>query len=100
MSDSQHVIPVRTYLVVYFLLMLLLVATVGASFLDLGHAHLAVALTIALIKAVMIVLIFMHVYYSAKLTWVVAGATSLWIALFMAFLFADYFGRGWLLSGR
>jgi cytochrome c oxidase subunit 4 len=93
---THHIISVPTYLVIYIALMLFLLATVGASFLPLGRAHLPVAMTIAMIKAVLIVLFFMHVYYSSRLTWVVSMASFLWLGLLLAFLVADYFSRGWL----
>jgi cytochrome c oxidase subunit 4 len=93
---THHIIPVRTYLIIYFALLAFLVATVGASFLPESAPHLLIAMTIATIKAVLIVLFFMHVYYSSRLTWVVAGASFLWLALLLIFLLADYLSRGWL----
>ena len=93
---THHIISVRTYLIVFSALLVLLVLTVGASFLPLGAAHLPVAMTIAVIKAVLIVLFFMHVYYSSRLTWVVSVAAFLWLGLLISFLIADYFSRGWL----
>jgi len=93
---THHIISVRTYVLIFIALLVLLVLTVGASFLPLGAAHLPIAMTIAVIKAVLIVLFFMHVYYSSKLTWVVSVASFLWLGLLLAFLIADYFSRGWL----
>ena len=60
---SQHIIPLRTYYTIFAILMLLLVATVGGAYLPLGHFHLPVALTIAGVKAALIVLYFMHVRF-------------------------------------
>lgn len=93
---THHIISVRTYLIIYFALMVLLVLTAAASFLPPGAPHLPIAMTIAVIKAVLIVLFFMHVYYSSRLTWVVSVASFLWLALLLAFVLADYFSRGWL----
>jgi cytochrome c oxidase subunit 4 len=93
---THHIISVRTYVVIYLVLLLLLVATAWASVLPLGNAHLPVAITIAAIKAVLIVLFFMHVYYSSRLTWIVSTASFLWVGLLLAFLLADYLSRGWL----
>ena len=87
---------VKTYLMVYAALMVLLVATVGAAFIDLGRATSLVAMVIAVIKAVLIVLIFMHVRYSEKLVWIFAGAAFLWLAILLALTLNDYFTRGWL----
>lgn len=93
---THHIISVRTYFIVYVALMLLLVATVGAAGLPLGSLHLPVAMTIAVIKAVLIVLIFMHVYYSSSLVKISSVSSLLWVALLLSFLLADYFARGWL----
>ena len=77
---SQHIIPVRTYLIVFGVLMGLLVATVAGAYAPLGHFHLAIALLIAGLKAVVIVLYFMHVRYSSRLTWVFSSAAVNWRA--------------------
>jgi cytochrome c oxidase subunit 4 len=53
----------------------------------------AVALTIASIKALMVVLVFMHLRHSTKLTWIIASAGFLWLGIMMAFTFADYLTR-------
>jgi cytochrome c oxidase subunit IV len=93
---THHITSVRTYYIIYAVLMLFLLATVGAAELPLGRAHLPIAMSIAVIKAVLIVLFFMHVYYSSRLTWVVSVASFLWLGLLLAFLVADYLARGWL----
>ena len=72
-SMSQHITPVRTYIAVFVALLVLLVATVGAAYLPLGDLHFPVAMTIAAAKAVLIVLFFMHVLHSHRLTMIVAG---------------------------
>lgn len=95
-TTESHIITVRTYLIVYAALIVLLFATVGGAMLPLGALHLPVAMTIAVIKAVMIVLIFMHVYYSSALTKIVSIAALFWAALLLAITLADYFSRGWL----
>lgn len=98
---SQHVVPLRTNLMVFAALLVLLFATVGAAYLPLGHLHLAVALTIAVAKAVLIGLIFMHVYYSHRLTWIVSIASLLWLGILLALTLSDYLARAWLpLAGK
>ena len=73
-AGHEHEHPtVRAYLMVYAALMVLLVATVGLAFIDL-HVNFLVSMIIAVIKATMVVLIFMHVRYNEKLVWVFAGA--------------------------
>ena len=93
---SQHIIPVRTYLIVFGVLMGLLVATVAGAYAPLGHFHLAIALLIAGLKALVIVLYFMHVRYSSRLTWVFSSAAILWLAIMLFYSIGDYVTRGWL----
>ena len=84
----------RTYASIYIALMVLLVLTVVASYINLGHGmNLAVAMTIAIVKSVLVILFFMHVRQSTKLTWVYASAAFLWLAIMFALTFSDYFTR-------
>lgn len=93
---SQHIIPVRTNLIVFGILMALLVVTVGAAYLDLGSFNLITAMLIAGCKAMLIMLYFMHVRYSPRIVWVFSGAAFLWLGILIAFGASDYLTRGWL----
>ena len=93
---SEHIIPVRTNLIIFALLMALLAATVGVAYFDLGDFNVVAALTIATTKAVLIILYFMHVRYSPKIVWLYSGAAFFWLALLIAFGAADYLSRDWL----
>lgn len=90
---SQHVISVRTNLIIFGVLMFLLVVTVGVAYLDLGPIGLAIAMLIATIKAVLILLYFMHVRFSSPLTWVFSGAAFFWLAIMFALTLNDYLTR-------
>jgi len=95
-AGHEHEHPtVRAYLMVYAALMVLLVATVVLAFIDL-HVNFLVSMIIAVIKATMVVLIFMHVRYNEKLVWIFAGASFLWLAILFALSLNDYLTRGWL----
>jgi cytochrome c oxidase subunit 4 len=63
---SQHIMPVRTNVQIFVALLVLLFATVGAAYLPLGDLHFPVAMTIAVAKAVLIVLFFMHLLYLSR----------------------------------
>ena len=76
--------------------MVLLLLTVAVAQFHLGWFGVVVALTIAIVKAVLVVLYFMHLRYSSRLTWVFAGAGFVWLLLMFAFTFADYLSRGWI----
>ena len=71
--------------------------TVFAAFYDFpGPLNAVVALTIASIKASLVVLYFMHVRYSGRLVWLVIVAALLWLAILFAITFSDYWTRTWL----
>jgi cytochrome c oxidase subunit 4 len=93
---SEHILPVKTYVAVYVALLVLLAATVGAAYLDLGWFNFTLTMIIAVAKAVMIMLIFMHVRYSGRLTWVFSSAAFLWLAILIGLTLNDYFTRDWL----
>jgi cytochrome c oxidase subunit 4 len=86
----------RTYITVYLLLLVGLVATVAVAFVPLGSVNLMVAMTIAFAKATLVVLFFMHVLYSPKLTWMAVVAGLVWLSILLALVSADYLTRAWL----
>jgi cytochrome c oxidase subunit 4 len=95
-SATQHV-SLTTYFVIFAALILLLVLTVVAAFaVNLGGANILVALSIAIVKAVLVVLYFMHVKYASRLTKIFVSAAFLWLALLFALTFGDYLTRPYL----
>lgn len=72
--------------------------TVWAAFQDFGPMNTVIALTIAMVKGTLVVLFFMHVKYSDKLTWVVAGAGFLWLLVLFSLTLSDYYARSWLFT--
>ncbi len=90
--QQQHVSE-KTYYIIFALLMALLVVTVLAAQIDVGPLNVAIALTIAAIKAVLIILYFMHVRYSSRLVWLFAGAGFFWLCILLGFVFTDYLTR-------
>ena len=97
--SGHHVVPVRIYLVVFTLLMVFTAITVAVAFVDLGPLNNIVMLGIAVGKATIVVLYFMHVRYATKLTSLVAAGGVLWLLILFAFTMADYMSRGWLGAG-
>ena len=99
-EHNRHVAP-RTYYLVFAALMVLLVLTVFATGLGAGLLGISVALTIAVVKAVLIILYFLHVRYSERLIWLFAGAAFFWLGIMLGFVFTDYLTRPFLdISGR
>ena len=96
---SEHILPKRLYYTVFGLLMLCTYLTVQAAFIDLGVLNTVVALAIAVFKATIVVLFFMHVKYSTRLTWAVVIGSVFWLGILLALTFSDYLTRRWLTFG-
>ena len=95
-ADTGHVVSVKLYIGVFLALMVLTAVTVAAAFVDLGVLNTFVALGIAVTKATLVVLFFMHVKYSSRLTWLVVASGFVFLAIMLAFTMADVVSRGWL----
>jgi cytochrome c oxidase subunit 4 len=91
---THHIVPVRTYVIVFVTLMVLGGLTVGVAFLNLGAFNNFIALTIAVTKAVLIMAFFMHLKYSDKLTLIVGTMGFFWLLIFFAITIGDYVARG------
>lgn len=98
-----HVLPISVYLAVWVALMVLLAVTYWVGQLNL-HAMLHVpllnlnmvaAMIIATTKAVLVLLYFMHVKYSSRLTWAFVFAGALWLVIMIGMFMIDYLSRGW-----
>jgi cytochrome c oxidase subunit 4 len=92
----QPSVPRHVYTWVYAALLALTLLTVGVAYLDLGRLNIVLALAIAIGKALLVMLFFMHLRYSSRLTWLVAGAGVVWLAHLLIFTLADYLTRGWM----
>jgi cytochrome c oxidase subunit IV len=87
------IVPIKVYLWVFFALMVLLVLTLYAASKDLGEWNIVIAITIAVIKALLVLLFFMHLYYSTKLVKLFSAAALFWLAILFALTLGDYFTR-------
>ena len=93
--NSKHVLSIKLYAVIFIALVALTLTTTGVAFIDLGGSiNVIVALTIAVVKALLVILFFMHVRYSDRLTWVFVGAGFFWLAIMMALTLGDFLTRG------
>jgi cytochrome c oxidase subunit 4 len=96
---SEHIVSKNTYFLIFGVLMIGTGLTVLAAWTDLDHlfhgANTVVALTIAVIKATLVVLYFMHVRYSTRLIWVVVVAGFFWLGILFVLTMSDYLSRGW-----
>ena len=104
-QQEHHVVPLWIYFTVFGALMFLTWVTVQASHFDLGHPevltvrvpmNVIVALLIAAAKATLVVLFFMHVKYSPRLTQIIVASALVWLVILLAITISDYVSRGWL----
>jgi cytochrome c oxidase subunit 4 len=93
---SHQVVPVKNYVAVFLALIALTITTVAVSKIELGEFNFIVAITIAVIKAVLVILFFMHVKQSSSMTKLFVGAGFFWMAILFVFVLSDYLSRGWL----
>ena len=94
---SEHIVSKTVYFLIFGALMVLTVITVAAANFDLGNEAIntSIALAIAVLKAVLVILYFMHVRYSPRLTWVVIAGGFLWLFIMIALTMSDYLTRDW-----
>ena len=95
---SEHIVSKKVYFVIFGALIVGTLLTAWVAFRDLDHilftgANTVVALTIAVIKATLVVLYFMHVRYSTRLTWVIVIAGFFWLGILFSLTMADYMSR-------
>jgi cytochrome c oxidase subunit 4 len=95
---QEHVVPFTVYLAVFGALMVLTVLTVVVAFFDLGNLNVAVALTVAVIKASLVVLFFMHVRYASTITKLVVISSLVWLGFLFFITLSDYLTRGWMVA--
>jgi cytochrome c oxidase subunit IV len=99
--SSTHVLPLRVYFGVFFALLILTGTTVAVAFVDLGPLNNVVALGIAVVKATIVALYFMHLRYATRLSGLVVISGLFWMVIFIGLTFVDYASRGWLgVAGR
>ena len=88
---SSHVVSTRVYLGVFVALLALTGITVWAARHDFGALNTPVALGIAVLKAVLVILYFMHVKYSPRLTKLVVASAFVWLAIMIVGTLQDYY---------
>jgi cytochrome c oxidase subunit 4 len=95
-DHTAHVVPKWIYYGVFFALVVLTWVTTFVSTLDLGRWNIFVALAIAVCKASLVVLFFMHIYYSTRLTKMIVGAALFWLCLLLFITMTDIWTRTWM----
>ena len=95
---SGHIASTRSYYLVFTALIVGTVLTYLAALVDFGFFNNVVMLAIALAKASLVILIFMGVRWSSRLTWVVAASGFVWLLILFGITMSDYLSRGWMVG--
>ena len=96
---SERIGSRTTYLAIFGILLLLTGVTTLVAFRDFGILNPVVAMSIACLKATLVVLFFMHLRDSDRLTWVVVGAAIFWLGILFVLILSDYAWRSPALRG-
>ena len=95
-ASGEHIVSPKLYVGIFLFLMVMTFITVMASFIDLGWANPVIALVIATMKATTVILFFMHVKYSPRITQIVIISALFFLALLLGLTMTDYLSRGWM----
>ena len=93
---AEHVLPAKTYFLIYGALILLTVLTVAASLLELGAVAIYVAMAVAIIKASLVVSYFMHLKFDARFNSLVFLSSLLFLVIFFSLTMIDLGTRGYM----
>ena len=92
----EHTDSIKTYALVFVVLLVLTFATTMIATIDLGPFNVVAALTIAAVKMMLVALFFMHLRHSTILMKVVVGGGLRWLGILLVLSLADFSTRGWL----
>jgi cytochrome c oxidase subunit IV len=92
----SHIASVKSYVLIFATLMVLTAITVAVAYVNLGQFNKVVALSIASVKATLVILYFMHVKYSSRLTKLVVVLGFFFLFILLGLTMADYATRAWL----
>ena len=92
---SVHVGSKKVYFGVFGILMAGTLLTVYAAFQNLGIFNAPIALVIATIKAIFVILFFMHVWDSNRLTKMTVLAGAFWLGILLTLTMTDFLSRSW-----
>jgi len=90
---SAPAVPAKIYVRTFAGLLALTLLTVLIGFVPLGEAHMAVAVGIAMVKAALIALFFMHVKVESHLIRIFLAAGIFWFVIMISLTLGDYVTR-------
>lgn len=96
MSEQQHHVTSQgTYYFIFGCLMVLTALTVWVAYQDFGALNVPIAIGIAVTKATLVVLFFMHVLQSPKLTSLIVWTSIAFLGILFLLTLSDYWTRFW-----
>jgi len=93
---TEHIVSKKTYALIFVTLLVLTGVTTAVGYVDLGRMNVVVALAIAAVKGVLVVLFFMHLAYSRRLTQLTILAALAWLTLLIMLTLTDVWSRSWI----
>lgn len=94
-EHEHHIVSPKVYLAILCALLAGTALTVWASYIDMGVFNPIIALAIACAKATLVVLFFMHVKYSTKLTKLTVFCGFFVFMVLIGMTLTDYITRAW-----
>lgn len=91
---AGHISPKSAYYGIFGALMVLTAITVGVAYVNLGAFNFPVAIGIAITKATLVILFFMHAKYSSQLTKLFVGMSFFFLLILLTLTMTDYLSRG------
>ena len=93
---AQAVVPKKTYLLAYLVLLALTLLTTLLAYINMGPFSIAIAILIAAVQASVIASFFMQALYESALVRVVTAGGIVWLLIMLTLVLTDYITRGWL----
>ena len=93
-GHNIHITPIKIYIAIAAILMILTIVTVTVSFIDLGPYNISFALAIASVKALLVAFFFMHLFYDNKLYLIIFAMALLFLTIFLTLTMFDTTTRG------
>lgn len=93
---SGHIVAQKIYFTIFALLIGMTGLTTWVATQNFGRWNTVIALAIAICKATLVILFFMHVKYSSNLTRAAVVVGFLWLALLLTLTLSDILTRSWI----
>ena len=94
-QNHHHIVPLSTYYAIFIALLVGTALTWWVATIDLGAMNNVIMLAIAVTKATLVILFFMHVKYGSKLTWLIVAGSVFFLLILIIFTMNDYLYRSW-----